>query len=178
VRCSHGNPKRLLAISLSICAGIIVVGVIVGFVGNGIVSQGIRDFIDRIVNTVEGIQMKARNITVTMEELDPSYDFSSFNDGIGAIAVVAKEAQDVVYAIDIARVMIILVGFEVSLVVAALGIISGLLKKRQTVIGLFFVTFLSILVMWYSYALDLPMSIVFDDICYTVDDYVANGVGK
>ena len=74
--------------------------------------------------------------------------------------------------------MVILVAFEVSLVVSALGIVSGLLKKRQSIIGLFVVTFLSILVMWYSYAIDLPMSILFDDICYTVNDYVDNGVGN
>lgn len=69
VKCSSGKSRQVLAIVVTVCAAVTFVGVVVGFVGNGIVSEGIRDFIDRIVNTVEDIQMKADNITITMEQV-------------------------------------------------------------------------------------------------------------
>ena len=72
MKCSEGFSQKMLSAAIGVGAGIIMIGVIVGFVGNGIVSTGIHDFIDRIVNTIEDVEEKSLNITTTMSQV-PNY---------------------------------------------------------------------------------------------------------
>lgn len=65
-----------LAVIFNSSAGGVIVASIVGLVGNRLMSEGTRDFMDTITQTADDIQTQERSITLKLAKLDPSLDFT------------------------------------------------------------------------------------------------------
>jgi hypothetical protein len=69
-------------------SAILVVGVAIGFAGNGFMSKGIRSFVDRSVQEIEEVQQAAINITSGLSAVskDLNQTLIQFNKTINQIA--------------------------------------------------------------------------------------------
>jgi hypothetical protein len=100
-------------------------GVIIGFVANRTVSQGIHDFTDSIVNAINTVETKEKRIVSDLYTIDPSLDYSDLTTEVESVQATATKAQQAIFEVDSVRVVLVFFSFYFALVTAAVGITAG-----------------------------------------------------
>ena len=97
---------------------------------------------------------------------------------VDRVVETTKQAKNTIFTIDSVRVFAVFFALALTLIAAAVGITAALLLKSKLSIGLFIMGFIMMFLLWWTYAVHLPLSIFIDDICVSFDDYLNGKQGK
>jgi len=170
--------KQIMATIFILGSSVIIAGVIIGFISNRILSNSTNEFINSIEHTVNYVKVREVEIVNNLELLDPNIQLTGLQTEVDKVASLTKQSQNAIYEIDTVRIVLIFIAFYVSLATATVGITTVIFLK-STISSFFYVMgFLTLFVIWWSYAIYMPFLVLVDDMCISVNNYLDNNTNN
>jgi uncharacterized BrkB/YihY/UPF0761 family membrane protein len=103
---------------------------------------------------------------------------SDLDNEVSRVVEGTKKAQHQIFKVDSVRVFAVFFALSLMLAASAVALASALLLKSKLSIGLFIMGFVMLFLLWWTYAVHLPLSIFIDDICVSLENYLDGNTGN
>jgi hypothetical protein len=171
------TTKQLVVRIFLVLFGIFVIGgVILGLVGSRIFTLGVVSVTQATVNVTRTVFLRVQNMSMILIALDNSSRpvLEPLNNAVVALEMGVRDVEDLIYAIEIFRNLIINFGFLLTTITGALAVAAGSSRANQLALSVAILGLICAFIMACSFGIHLPLSVFVDDLCFTVRTFLQN----
>jgi hypothetical protein len=142
--------------------------------GNRLTTADIRSITGSAREALVEVSFKIDNISLLIEPYDPSFPayLEPIKGQVIEINATVVQADQEIGSLDIFRNLIVHFGFLTALVTATVGLTAAVTQQSKLALALGIMSLITVFFMASGFGLHVPVSLVMDDFCQKIDDYL------